>query len=97
MTQQLAFRDHLRQLVAADRFTQRRLRAAADGVVKILDFEDALLGIPHDPEDDGIDIDGHGIARESGLGADIGDTHALIHHSTDSIENGYYDENSRPA
>ena len=57
-----------------------------DGLGKVLHFEDGLLRVPHQPEDDGIDIDGHSVAGECRLGADRGDAHALIDVAAERLD-----------
>jgi hypothetical protein len=73
-----ALGNHLRQFVAADRFAQRGLRAHVDGVDEVLDFENGFLGVPYQPENDGVHVHGNGVAGESGLGGNAGYADALV-------------------
>ena len=68
VAQRLALGDHLRQLVAADGFAQGGLRAEGDGLDEILDLEDGFLGVPDQPEHDGIHVDRDGVAGQGGFG-----------------------------
>ena len=77
-TEGLALGDHLSKLVTADGLAQGGLRAEGDGLEEVFDLEDGLLGVPHQPEDDGIDVDGNGVTGERGLCADGGNAHTLI-------------------
>ena len=65
MAECFAFGDHLGELVAADGFAEGCLRAQGDGLNEVLDFEDGFFRAPDEPEDDGIDVDGNGVAGES--------------------------------
>ena len=82
----LALRDHLRQIVAADGFPQSRLRAHGDSLVEIHYLQNRLLGVPHQPEYDGVYVDRYGIARQCRLGFDISDANALVHVLADGID-----------
>ncbi len=97
MAQRLALGDHLRQLVPADRFAQGRLGAQHDGLFEILHFEDALLGVPYQPEDNGVHIDRHGVARQGRFGFDIGDANALVDVAADRVDHRHNQEKPRAA
>src|SRR5208337_4464529 len=71
-----------------DRLTQRGLRAHVDGIDEVLDFENAFLGVPHQPEDNGVDVDGNGVAGERGLSRDARDAHALVHVGAERFDDG---------
>ena len=49
-----------------------------DGVDEVLDFENGFFGVPHHPEDDGIDVHRHRVASERGFRRDAGDADALV-------------------
>ena len=83
-----ALGDHLREFVAADRFAQGGLRAHGDGLDEVLDFENGFLGVPDQPEHDGVDIDGDGVAGERGFGGDVGHADALVHVGAEGFEDG---------
>ena len=70
----LSFGDHLGEFVAAD------------GFAEVFDFENGLFGVPDDPEIDGVDGDGDGVAGEGGFGFDVADADALIDGGADRID-----------
>ena len=82
----LALGDHLRQLMPPDRLSQRRLRAHEYRVLIILHLEHALLGVPHDPKNDGIHVGRDRVLGQRGLGRDARDSHALVHHAADRVD-----------
>jgi hypothetical protein len=45
---------------------------------RLLDLEHRLLGVPHHPEGDGIDVDRHRVFGEGRLGLEIGDPDPLV-------------------
>ena len=49
-----------------------------DGFNEVFDFEDGFFGVPDEPEDDGVDVYGNGVAGEGRFGADGRDADALI-------------------
>ena len=57
-----------------------------DGLREVLHFEDGLLRVPDHPEDDGVHVDRHGVARQRGFGRDVGDAHALVHVAAQRID-----------
>jgi len=87
-----ALRDHLGEFVAADGFAQGGLRAERDGVDEVLHFEDGFFGVPDDPEDDGVDVDGDGIAGQRRFGTHAGDADALIDHLAQRVDHGNHEE-----
>ncbi len=84
--QRLALGHHLRQFVPADRFPQRGLGAHVDGLAEILDFQNRLLGVPYQPEHDGVHIDRNRVASQRGFRRDVGDAHALVHIAAEGID-----------
>src|SRR5208283_881937 len=62
-----AFGDHLRQLVATDRLSQRRLSTHVDGSNEVFHLEDRLLDVPNQPENDGVNVDWNSVTRQRGL------------------------------
>src|SRR5260370_18966648 len=74
----LAFRDHLGELMATDGFAKRGLGTEAYCLGEVFDFKNGLFGIPDEPEDDGVDVHGDGVASEGRLGANGTDADALI-------------------
>jgi hypothetical protein len=81
----LALRDHLGKIVTADRLAQRGLRGEEDRVEIRLDLEHRLLGVPHQPENDRVHVDGYGVSREGGFGGHVGGPHALVHQVRDHV------------
>ena len=73
------------------------VRAFLDGFAEVGHFEDAFLDIPNDPENDGVDVHRHGVARESGLGARIGNANALIDKAGHGVDYGDDEEEARSA
>ena len=67
---------------------KRGLRAHVDGLDKVLHFEDGFFGIPHQPEDDGVDIHGNRIAGQRGLRRDAGNAYALVHIRAERFDDG---------
>ena len=55
--------DQLGQVVLADGVPQRGLRRQDDRLVVVLHLQRSALGVAHDPERDGVDVDRHGVAR----------------------------------
>ena len=47
-----------------------------------------FLGVPHHPEDDGVDVDGNGVAGERGFGGDAGDADALVDIRAERFDDG---------
>ena len=88
----LALGDHLGELMAADGFAKGGLRAEGDSLGEVLDLEDGLFRVPDEPEDDGVDVDGHGVAGEGGFGADGCDTDALIDVAAQCLDHGNDEE-----
>ena len=92
LTHGLALGDHLRQLVAADGFTQSGLGAHVHGVSEVLNFKDGFFGVPDEPEDNGIHIDGDGVARQGGFSGNRSDADTLIHETAKRIHHGHDEE-----
>ncbi len=97
LAQHLALGHHLVQLVPADRFAQRGLRAQRDGLREVLHFQNRLLRVPHHPEHDGVHVHRHGVARQRGFGRDVGHAHALVHVAAERSTIGMMMEDPRPA
>src|SRR5579872_6928054 len=87
-TESLALGDHLGEFVASDRLAQSGLGGESDGLDEDLDFEDRLLGIPDHPEDDGVDVDGDGVAGQGGFGRNAGDADSLVDVRAERFEYG---------
>ena len=96
LAQHLPLGDHLRQVVPANRFPQARLRAQGDGLVEIRNLQDRFLGVPHQPENDGVDVHRNGVARQGRFRADVGHPNALVHIGADAVHYRDDEEKSRP-
>ena len=92
----LAIGDHLREFMPADGFAKRCLRTEGDGIEIIFDFEDGLLCVPDEPEDDGIDVDRDSVAGERGLRRDAADAHALVYVGAQRLKDRNDEEDARP-
>src|ERR1700722_9945739 len=79
----------------ADRFAQGGLGAKSNRVDEILDFENRFFGAPNHPENDGVDIDGNGVAGESRFGAYTCDADSLIDDLAERIHYRNHQEHSR--
>src|SRR5205807_9177358 len=95
-SQGLAFGDHLRQFMATNGLPQRGLRTYIDGIEEILRLEDCLFRVPHQPEDNGVNIHWNRVASQCGFGGYAGHPNALVHEGTESLHDGNNVKYSRP-
>ena len=70
----------------ADHFAQGRLRHPVDGQAIVGDVERGALRVVHMPEDDGVDIDRHGVAGERLLGVELRGLDALVDDGGDGVD-----------
>src|SRR5260370_27876176 len=84
--QRFAIRDHLRELMPADRLPQRCLRAQQNCLLEIGDLQNRLFGVPDHPEDDRVDVGWDRVSGERGFGAHTGDADPLVHVPAESID-----------
>ncbi len=71
--------------MTADGFPERGLRAHIDGFEKILHFQDRLLRVPHQPENDGIDVHRNRVASQRGFRRHVGHAHALVYERAERL------------
>src|ERR1700722_9147268 len=81
--------------MAANRFTERGVRAESDGLHEVFDFEDGFFRVPDEPEDDGVDVDGNSVAREGGFGVYRREADALIDVAAQAVNDGNDEEDAR--
>ena len=70
------------------RVAQRGLRGEDHGVGVVRHLEHRLLGAPHQPEADRIDVDGNRVEGEDPLGPEVGGAHPLIDEGLDPVDEG---------
>ena len=66
--QALALGEELGQVVFADGVAQCCLSREDDSGAKGLHLEHGLLGVPHQPEGDRVDVDRYRVGRQGGFG-----------------------------
>jgi len=71
--------------------------AHGDGLDEVLDFENGFLGVPDQPEDDGVDVDRNRVAGEGRFRRDAGHAHALVHIGAQGFDDGHNVEDARAA
>ena len=92
-----ALGDHLRKFVAADGFTKSGLGAHVHRIGEVLDFENGFFGVPHQPEDNRVDVDRDGVSGERGFGGHGRDTNALIDKAAERVHDGHDEEDAGAA
>lgn len=95
--ERFALRDHLREFVAPDGFPETGLRTGRDRLNEVLHFKDRFFRIPDHPENNGIDIHRHGVARQRRFGGHAGDADSLVHEPAERIHNRDHMEQTRSA